>query len=100
MDAVMVPVATSSSLGGFFQKRPGMCRAVGCRHSLCSAYSDLLLSCSRNSAPSLVVPLDASAADLLYSDSASCVGLVLGLDRQLHQSALAIGADDLGFDLV
>src|SRR6478735_6167087 len=28
------------------------------------------------------------------------LGLVLGLDRQLHQAALAIGADDLGLDLV
>src|SRR5690606_31293882 len=28
------------------------------------------------------------------------LGLVLGLDRQLHQAALAIGAGDLGLDLV
>src|SRR4051794_18577153 len=28
------------------------------------------------------------------------LGFVLGLDRELHQAALAIGADDLGFDLV
>src|SRR6478672_10510114 len=28
------------------------------------------------------------------------VGFVLGLDRELHQAALAIGADDLGLDII